>query len=233
MKRSSPLFAMLSAALILPGHAALTQNQLEVDGSYSGNGTTVAAASNLISTYGTLNSTDFVPFQGDSYTVLNDGSLSTGTAVSGSGSPWTLAVTLDTSANTNGYTITGLDAFTSWTTDYVNQAYSVSYSTVSDPTDFISLGSFAASNTSQTFQPATLETLLTPGLGQTDIATNVAALQYNFTQGAGDNSHIEAYTELEAFGSPASLPEPSTCALMLMGGLGVVFIVRRKRALTS
>jgi len=170
--------------------------------------------------------------------VLNDGALNTGTAVTGSGTPWTLTVTLNTT-NTNGFTITGLDAFTGWTNDYVNQAYSVSYSTVSDPTDFISLGSFAASNTNPnppqngSSSATTLETLLTPAVGQTDIATNVAALQYTFTQGAAegpgdDVGHIEAYTELEAFGSAAA-PEPSTYAMIGLGLAGLILVARFRR----
>jgi hypothetical protein len=231
MKGLSILCAILLTALILPGRAAVTQKQLEDDGSSSGNGTTIAAEPNLISMYGSLNSTDFDDFENRSdYHVLNDGALNNETAVTGDGNPWTLTVTLDTSTNKNGYTITGLDAFTGWTPDYVNQAYTISYSTVSDPSNFILFATVTASNSNPDFQGTTLETLLTPVTGQTDIETNVAALQYNFTQGAGDNSHIEAYTQVEAFGY-ADTPEPSTYALML-GSLALLgcFCVRRKLA---
>ena len=231
MRRLSLFAAILLTALVLPGRASVTQNQLEVDGSSSGNGTTVAATPNLISTYGTLTSSDFTNFENRSdYHVLNDGNLTNETAVTGDGNPWTLTVTLDTSTNTNGYTITGLDAFTGWTPDYVNQAYTISYSTVSDPTDFIPFATVSASNDAPSFEATTLETLLTPGAGQADIESNVAALQYTFSQGAGDNSHIEAYTQVEAFGFADAVPEPSTYALML-GSLALLgFCVRRKLA---
>jgi hypothetical protein len=230
MKRLSLLCGIFATALILPGHAAPTQNQLEYDGSSSGNGTTVAAAPNLISLYGTLNSTDFNPFQGDSYLVLNDAALNTGTAVAGNGTSWILTVTLDTTTNTNGYTITGLDAFTGWTSDYVNQAYTISYSTASNSSDFMPFATVSASNDAPSFEGTTLETLLTPVAGQTDIETNVAALQYTFSLFPGDGPHVEAYTEVEAFGYADAIPEPSTYALML-GSLALLgFCIPRKLA---
>jgi hypothetical protein len=210
--------------LLLSSHveAQLVNTVSEYDGTANGNGTTIAAQPNLVSAYGSLSSGDFTPYQTASIGILNDGSLGTGgnnpvgTALTNNGTPWTLTINLNTSVNTAGYTITGLDAFTGWTGDYVDQNYTVSYSTTSAPTTFIPLGTYTATANASRSALVTLESSLAPASNNLDIATNVAALQYTFSVAPEDSGHVEAYTEIEALGSPVSVPEPSTYTLVVV-----------------
>jgi hypothetical protein len=131
----------------------------------------------------------------------------------------TITYSLNLGSAPAGYDISQIDTFSGWQDDgRINQTYEVLYSTVDAPGTFISIedvnfapgdfNSAKASITDDTFVP---------------LATNVGALQFAF--GTQQNSHV-GYRELDAFGV-ASVPEPTTTALLGLGGLAL--ILRRRK----
>jgi hypothetical protein len=230
---------LLSAAgliLVSTAHATVVQGPAqEYDGAANGGTGIDALTSNLVTDAG-LSSTDFTPFGGASITVLNDGTLGP-SAVASSGqtaldlSPWTLIVTLNTSAtgSLTGYDLSGIKTFVGWNTDFASQDYTLSYSVVGpdQTTSFTSLGTYDYVATNSTDTATTTEISLTSSSGP--IATGVAELKFQFNAAPGTNTG--AYEEIEAFGTPTvslNTPEPSTYVLML-GGLGMLGLIARIR----
>jgi hypothetical protein len=236
---------VLSAAVLMAGvcRASIIQTNSEIDGSQTGgvSGTaTIAASTNLItqgqSTFGSLTATGYVPWSGASgVSVLNNNSLNNGIALDTTDSTWTLTATLNTATNTKGYDITGITTISGWNVDYVNQKYTVYYSTVSDPTNFIFLGDYALNNTNMSYgslsnSPTTLQIALTDGSGV--IVSNVAAIQFVFQKSSGGTyNYATAYREIEVFGTASTtVPEPSTTMMMLtVATAGLLAYAWRKR----
>ena len=142
---------------------------------------------------------------------------------------WTLDAAFDVSINTQGYNITEINTISGWAWDYVDQKYNLSYSTVTNPSSYISLGTFTLNDTSGRTAKS-LKIALTDTSGT--IATNVAKLRFDFQKAGGLYNNPTAYTEIQAFGTPATqaVPEPSTYALFGIGAMALIVAYRRKVA---
>jgi len=188
---------LLTAAIIafsLPLRAQLVNTPTEDDTGSNG-GSTISASTNLLSSSGgaTFTESNFNSLFGQSsVAVLNDGSLgSNGGAiadtavpaqVNADGSPTVpFTVTYNLGSNPLGYTVNNIKVISGWTADFVNQNFSVAYSTVADPSLFLSLGSYTL-DTAEPFQGGlyiTLQSSLSTGT-VLPIADGVADLQFTF-----------------------------------------------------
>ena len=153
---------------------------------------------------------------------LRDGVSAGGTMIGKADSPdygqgGTVTFTLDLSTNTLGYDITDINTYTNHGDGGRDgQKYTVSYSLVGSA-DFVDI--------------ATVDYLMgdngTPGSGKVAISaigvSGVDAIRFNFAdqENAGSN-----YSEFDVLGT-ATIPEPSAA---LLGGLGMVALLRRRRA---
>jgi len=200
---------------------------IQTDTKITGNQYAIAPTTNLLTqgqaTLGSLSSPNFSPWGASALSNLNDNSVS-GYAMDLSNSSWTLIAALNVSNNTQGYNITEISTISGWAWDYVDQKYSLSYSTVGDSNSYVSLGTFTLNDTSGKTAKS-LKIALTDSTGT--IASNVANLKFEFQQAGGSYNHQAAYTEIQAFGSPTTVPEPSALALLGLGTVG--FIARRRR----
>jgi len=219
---------IVSAATVLCAVVSETNaSVIQTDTKITGNQYAIVPTTNLLTqgqtTLGSLSSTNFSPWGASALSNLNDNSVS-GYAMDLDHSSWTLIAAFNLITNTQGYNITEVDTISGWAWDYVDQKYSLSYSTVADPNSYFSLGTFNLNDTSGKTQKS-LEIALTDSTGT--IASNVANLKFEFQQAGGLYNHQTAYTEIQAFGSPSSVPEPSALALLGLGTVG--FIARRRR----
>ena len=215
--KTTPLVAL--GAIILAGNASAVTI---VASSQSGNAYTVssndllqtqlASTSNSLSINGVENGAI-----GGTVGNLTNGSFGTANAggahVIDGGS---ITFTLDTSINTFGYDLSGIDTYAGWNdSGRDNQKYTVSYSTVSSPGTFITIASI---NDSPAIAP--LNKIAITDIG----ATGVGAIRFTFDSPQENNG--VGYKELDVFGT-ASVPEPSAA---LLGGLGILALLRRRRA---
>lgn len=120
-------------------------------------------------------------------------------ATLGSSAGQVLIYTLPPSAG--GYNISNIVTYGGWGDNGRNaQDYTVSYSTVTDPTNFILLDS-VAQDPGVGGVPNEARVTLSPALGQW-LATNVYAVEFNFN--VTDKNGYQGYSELQLFGAPAS-----------------------------
>jgi len=123
-------------------------------------------------------------------TAIGDGA-SCGGAGQGGG-------TFVTYAPTNGsWTLTNIVVYTGWP-DYgrVGQFYNLSYSTTAAPTTFLPLTSVFYDPSFDTGTPWATRVIIAPPIGQTVLATNVAAVNFDFApQGTLDFGY-SSYTEI-------------------------------------
>lgn len=152
---------------------------------------------------------------------------------SGGRLPNTLTITLDTSVNTLGYDITGITTYAGHNENgsaLANQQYLLEYSLVGDAS-FTSLGvqTHAPFNNADTDAAAATQLILTDDTGT--IASGVDAIRLTFQDHGFTNGNAAidgtVYREVDVFGSATAVPEPSSAALLGLGGLAL--ILRRKR----
>jgi autotransporter-associated beta strand protein len=103
-----------------------------------------------------------------------------------------------------GYNLTNIIVYGGWgDAGRDQQAYTISYSKITAPTNFISLGSvnYNPSNPSSTLSGT--RATLTAAVGA--LATNVAAVKFDFTTPAPENGYC-GYGEILLFGTPSPQP---------------------------
>ena len=135
-------------------------------------------------------------------TAATDTTLNYVTCGNGSGAGSSVIYTLPSFAA--GYTLTNITVFGGWKdAGRDQQAYTVSYSKLTAPGTFISLGTvnYNPSNPSGV-QSATRATL-TPANGI--LATNLAAVKFDFTTPASENGYC-GYSQIGLFGIPPVIP---------------------------
>jgi hypothetical protein len=117
----------------------------------------------------------------------------------------------------NGYTITNIMSAGGWANDGRDQqAYTVYYSTVAAPTNFIPLAVVNYNPSNPSGISATRATI-TPAVGA--LATNVAELEFDMTSPGGENGY-SGYNEIAVYGSPSAalLVAPPISTVTQAGG---------------
>lgn len=155
---------------------------------------------------------------------LNDGNVGVSgdlsTTAAHVGAVWSAEFILDTTTNTFGYDVTGVDTYAGWDgMGNPDQNYELFVSVVGDAS-FTSLGNFSLDLNSATGGSTRIELTDTTGV----IATGVDALRFDFPSLAAGSTGV--YREFDVFGA-ATIPEPNSMSLVAIGLVGM--ISRRKR----
>jgi len=148
--------------------------------------------------------------EGCNVTNLTDGILGFGAAFGAAcGDDTNASVSWITfTSKTGGWNLTNVIVYTLWT-DYGRdgQFYNLSYSTTSNPTLFLPLASVAYNPFVPTGVPSGNRVEITPAVGQTLLASNVAALKFDFTPQGSQDFGWSGYSEIVLQG--ASLVTPT------------------------
>jgi hypothetical protein len=147
-----------------------------------------------------------------------------------------VAYTFTLTGSSTGYTITQIQSVAGWTDSQLgDQDFDVFITTVSNPT-FTQLGGdfsndpFTAANTGTTVPNATMTTI-TDGTGI--IASGVTGIRFHlistgFAQETSNGSTLGTlYRDVAVTGTPTSVPEPASVAL-LVGATGLILSSRRR-----
>ena len=147
----------------------------------------------------------------NNYVICGNGTGLDGTNVEPAGS---LVIYTLLSGAGNGYNLTNITVYGGWKDNTRDQqAYTVSYSTVSAPTNFISLTGVSFTPVNTDFNPqhptspgytrTATRVTFTPASGM--LATNVAAVMFDFTTPASENGYV-GYSQIAVFaaGVPAA-----------------------------
>jgi alpha-L-rhamnosidase len=134
-----------------------------------------------------------------------------GTVASGAGQ----SVTYTLTGSGNGYNLTNITVYGGWGDDGRDQqAYTIYYSTVAAPTNFIELTSvnYNPSN------PADVQSATRATITATNgpLTTSVAAVKFDFTSPPGKNGY-EGYSEIQLFGVPTGSPPTANLPTCLPG----------------
>jgi hypothetical protein len=142
--------------------------------------------------------------------ALTDGSFGAvgqnndnGAATGGNSGGQTLIYILPSS--TNGWDLTNIVVLGGWSDGGRDeQAYTINYSTIMDPTTFVPLTSFDYLPQPPSGVPTTTRVAFTSGTASRFLATNVAALEFDFTtpNGGGENGY-QGYNEIALYGTPS------------------------------
>jgi hypothetical protein len=141
---------------------------------------------------------------GDSLTIASGGSPTTTstnyvTCGNGSGAGASLVYTL-TNSSPGGYNLTNITVYGGWQDDGRDQqAYTVYYSRASTPATFILLGSVNYNPANAANMQSATRATLTPASGF--LATNVAAVKFDFTSPTSENGYC-GYCEITINGMP-------------------------------
>lgn len=161
--------------------------------------------------------------------ALTDGGFGPGGNPGGGGASATgnagefITFTLDLVTSPLGYSLSGVDVYAGWDGFRGGMDYSLSYSLVSDPNTFISLGSTSWDANANNAPGGNISTRSMVRDADGELATGVAAVRLSF----GDVSFGYAgYREVDVFGTP--VPEPSAAATALLAGAAL--LRRRRRA---
>jgi hypothetical protein len=141
---------------------------------------------------------------GDSLTISQPGGV-TGTnymTCGNSGGAGSSVIYTLTNSSAGGYSLTNITVYGGWKdAGRDQQAYTVYYSKLSAPSAFIMLGSVNYNPVNAANVPSATRATLTAASGA--LATNVAAVKFDFTTPASENGYC-GYAEIGLFGVPAS-----------------------------
>jgi hypothetical protein len=107
-----------------------------------------------------------------------------------------------------GWVLTNIVVYTGWTNyGRAGQFYYISYSTLAAPTTFIPLASVGYNPSIVVGPPAETQVIIAPPAGQTELASNVAAVNFDFTPQGTQDFGYSAYTEIILLGSNLTVPK--------------------------
>ncbi len=131
------------------------------------------------------------------------------------------SVTYSLTGSALGYNLTNITVYGGWADNGRDQqAYTVYYSTVTAPTNFISLAVINYNPAIASGIQSATRVTLTSSVGT--LATNVAAVKFDFTNPASENGYC-GYAAIDVFGTPTSLPVPTIAgSLVEVGSSGFV-----------
>ncbi len=133
-----------------------------------------------------------------SQTSGGDNSINYLTCGNGNGAGSSVVYTLPASAS--GHTLNKIIVHGGWSdAGRDQQAYTVSYSKVATPTTFVSLGAVNYNPANPAAVQSTTRATLTPANGV--LATNVAAVRFDFTNPGSENGWV-GYAQLAVYGAP-------------------------------
>jgi PEP-CTERM motif len=136
----------------------------------------------------------------------------------------TITFNLNTSVNTLGYSIDNISVFSGWSNvgrEGIN--VQVFYATVAAPASFVSLGSYTA-GFGWASDGIYKSVAYTDNASPFYLAEGVKSIRFDFS--GGQENGGSGYKELDVTGI-ATVPEPSAA---LLGGLGMLGLLRRRRA---
>lgn len=146
----------------------------------------------------------------DGVTTVSPGSVFFSDGSHGDMLPNTKTITLNTSVNSSGYNLTSIESFAGWCNGLgrglANQNYTISYSTVSEPSTFLPLGTvvyqpFASGQSGDALSKVVVTDSVGPYL-----ATNVKAIQITFNPNGNTTGASGAvYNEIDIFGVVADV----------------------------
>ena len=159
--------------------------------------------------------------EGCNVTNLTDGAIGFGSAFGASCGADGVAVPWLVFNASSGWNLTNIVVYSLWN-DYGRdgQFYSVSYSTLSNPTTFVPLATVG-------FSPDVLENgiasanrvTISPMIGQTTLATNVAAVKFDFTSQGIQDYGWTGYSEIVLQGNSLAAPaQPIVNSTTVSGG---------------
>ncbi len=161
-----------------PDWAVNTGNDLIYGASYGGPAPIAVAGSGVFNQQGTAADPILLTdgsMGSESYPAGNSTMVACG--VQGSGD--TMTYTLNTSSATNGFDLTNVTVYGGWGSDADNeQKYEVLYSTVANPTFYISLGTFDYNPNDPNLAQSATRTTLIPASGY--LARGVASVEFNW-----------------------------------------------------
>jgi hypothetical protein len=107
-----------------------------------------------------------------------------------------------TNSSAGGYNLTNVTVYGGWRdAGRDQQAYTVYFSRVASPTTFVLLGSVNYNPANPANVPSATRATLTPAIGA--LATNVAAVRFDFTSPASENGYC-GYAAIALYGTPVS-----------------------------
>jgi hypothetical protein len=112
----------------------------------------------------------------------------------------------------SGYNLTNIMVYGGWRdSGRDQQGYTVYYSTVAAPSNFISLGSVSYNPANAASVACATRATLVPANGS--LATNVAAVEFNFTTPTTPNGWC-GYSQIQVFGIPTSVTATNSTNIM-------------------
>jgi hypothetical protein len=168
----------------------------------------------------------------DSFTANNNGGLATltdgvigtsagmGASCGGTGEGGGTFITYTPASGS--WDLTNIVVYTGWG-DFgrAGQFYNLSYSTVAAPTTFIPLASITYDPNYNDGTPWATSVTIAPPIGQTFLATNVAAVNFDFTPQGTQDFGFSSYTEIVLQGTnvPSTVVQlPSPLPIKISGG---------------
>ncbi len=143
----------------------------------------------------------------------------------------TVTINFNISTNTLGYDITGINTWAGWNDSgggRANQGYSVTVTFINDTTSLISSGTYYANTAAASGENGIInqwtEVLLTDSTGI--LASGVKSITLDNFDDAVPGGNVQ-YREFDVLGVATVVPEPSSTALLGLGGLAL--ILRRRK----
>lgn len=196
----------LGTGTFVPTWTVLTNNSLIAGQSPSTNSGnfTRELAGRTVNALTTANDLSLTQVTGDSGFPVT---TSTNYVTCGNGSGTGALIVYALAGSTNGYNLTNIVVYAGWAdSGRDQQAYTVSYSTVSAPTNFVTLTSVNFNPANSADAQSATRVVISP-IGEA-LATNVAAVKFDFTSPASENGYC-GYAAISVFGSaiiPPAVP---------------------------